>query len=338
MTTPSAKLEVSIIVPVYKGSEYLAGLVDEIERLRSRWIDASLTLNIAEAIFVMDSPVDNSRQLLDSLSARRTWVRSVDLSRNYGQHSATVAGILFSSGDWIVTLDEDLQHHPSQIETLLGQILPFGMDVIYASSPQAVHGSHYRDSASKLVKFIVGKISANRFVSSFNSFRLIRGDVARAAASICAQHTYFDIALTWFTDRIKSVEVSMTDRRNRSGKKSGYRFSTLVNHAKKLILTSDFRILRATTSISILAFAASLICAGWVFYRRFLAENPVSVEGWASLMILILAFGSISVFMLGLIAEFLHTNMLQLQGKPTFFVVDRSSDSVLSGELEKLDR
>ena len=75
---------------------------------------------------------------------------------------------------------------------------------------------------------------------------------------------------------------------------------------------------------------------GGVLYSRLFAANPVEVQGWTSLMIVLLAFGSVSVFMLGLIVEFLHTSVLQLQGKPTFFVVNRTSDAKLVQEVSKL--
>ena len=109
----------SMVVPVYSGDEYLSDLITEIAALRKRWQLTGLDFHISEAIFVLDEPIDSSRELLQNLASEHDWVRVVDLSRNYGQHSATVAGILYSSGDWVVTLDEDLQHDPLQIEQLL---------------------------------------------------------------------------------------------------------------------------------------------------------------------------------------------------------------------------
>jgi hypothetical protein len=235
-----------------------------------------------------------------------------------------------------VTLDEDLQHDPLQIETLLKTACSEGADVVYALPRNSVHGGGYRDRLSRMAKFLIAGLSGNRFVKSFNSFRLIRGDIARAASSICAQYTYFDVALTWFTERVVSVSMDMSDDRYISKKRSGYRLSTLVHHAKRLVLTSDFRILRFTNVLSILAFLSSIAYGAWVIYSRFFADQVTEVQGWTSLVIVILAFGSVSIFMLGLIVEFLHMSMLQLQGKPSFFVVNRSSDSKLINEVENL--
>jgi glycosyltransferase involved in cell wall biosynthesis len=332
----SDTITMSVVVPVYSGEKYLVDLVDQIDKLKAKWQKQGLDLLISEAIFVLDSPVDESRKILQEQTPGHTWIRLVDLSKNYGQHSATVAGILYSSGDWVVTMDEDLQHQPQEIETLLQKACKKNVDVVYALPKKAVHGGGYRDRFSRWAKFIIAKFSGNPFVRNFNSFRLIRGDIARAASSICAQYTYFDVALTWFTNRIDTVSIEMSDERYKSQKRSGYRFSTLIQHAKRLILTSDFRVLRITTSVAFLAFVAALALGVWVLYSRFFAPHPVEIQGWASIMIVILAFGSVGLFILGLIVEFLHMSMLQLQGKPAFFVVNRSSDSKLVQEVAKL--
>lgn len=327
---------ISIVVPVYSGEPFLDKLINQMDTTRSRWRSLGLELFITEAIFVLDEPIDHSAKTLHDLAETHSWIRLVELSRNYGQHSATIAGILYSSGDWVVTLDEDLQHHPAQIEPLLKKACSEKSDIVYASPHDLVHGGGYRDWLSRLTKTMIATLSGNRFVQTFNSFRLIRGDVARAAASIGAQYTYFDVTLTWFTERISTVNLDISDDRYKSQKKSGYRLGTLVQHATKLIVTSNIRMLRLTTSLSALTFLSAIIYSGWVFYSRVFAINPVEVPGWTSLMIVILAFGSVSVFMLGLIVEFLHTSVLQLQGKPTFFVVNRSSDPKLVQEVNKL--
>lgn len=338
MEQNSDTITLSIVVPVYSGEQYLANLVAEIEKLRIEWSEATLDLLITEVIFVLDAPVDNSQELLKNLAIQHTWIRLVELSRNFGQHSATIAGILYSSGDWVATLDEDLQHRPHQLEAMLKAACAQGGDVVYAQPQTAVHGGRYRDRLSRIAKYMIAKISGNQFVTCFNSFRLIRGDIARAASSICAQYTYFDIALTWFTERIVTASMDLSDDRYKLQKQSGYKFTSLAGHAKRLILTSGFKTLNFTTSLASMALLSSFGYGLWVLYSRFFAEQVIEVEGWASLMIMILAIGGAVIFMLGLLVELLHMGMLQLQGKPSFFVVNRSSDLKLLHEIKKLDR
>lgn len=332
----SETLTISVVIPVYSGEDYLESLVEQLNELKQRWVVLETHLVLTEAIFVLDEPRDGSKGKLREIVEHQPWVRMVELSRNYGQHSATVAGILYSSGDWVVTMDEDLQHRPSNIEALLAQACANASDVVFALPRGWVHGGSYRDRLSRLVKSVIGRLSGNKFVHSFNSFRLIRGDIARAASSICAQSTYFDVALTWFTQRIATAELDMTDERFSNEKKSGYRLSTLIQHAKRLILTSELKILRLSTAISFLTFCASVVYAFWILYQRFFSPVSIEVEGWTSLMIVLLAIGSVGIFMLGLIVEFLHVSMLQLQGKPAFFVVNRTSDDLLKRDVMKL--
>jgi glycosyltransferase involved in cell wall biosynthesis len=330
-------ITLSVVVPVYRGEAFLAELVDHLQTLKSRWESAAISLHFTEAVFVLDAPADQSNQIISELSGNHDWIRVVELSRNYGQHSATVAGILYTSGDWVVTLDEDLQHHPAHIETLLQTAVRQNADVVYAQPLESTHGGGYRDGFSSRIKALIAGLSGNRFVRSFNSFRLIRGDIARAASSICAQFTYFDVALTWFTHRISSTGIPMSDDRYTQANESGYGFWSLVAHAKRLILTSNLRALRFTITLSGLAFLSSAAYGVWILYVKYFSTIPIEVEGWTSLMMVILGFGGITIFILGIIVEFLHMSMLQLQGKPAFFVTDRSSDALLISELEKLE-
>ena len=336
MEATTRSITMSFVVPVYSGAAYLPELVRSMAALRQRWDAAGVAIQITEAIFVLDAPVDDSASVLANLANENPWVRIVELSRNFGQHSATVAGILYSSGEWVVTLDEDLQHKPAQVENLLFTACDEHADVVYALPQQWVHGGGYRDRMSRAAKFLIGTLSGNPYVPMFNSFRLLRGDIARAASSICAQQTYFDVALTWFTQRFARVPLPLSDDRYVAERQSGYRLWTLIQHGKRLLLTSQFHAMRLTSTLSLVALMASAGYAGWILWVRFFSDRPIPVEGWASLMVVLLAFGSVALFFLGVIIEVLHVSMLQLQGKPAFFVVDRAADALLAAEVEKL--
>src|SRR5262245_59662814 len=114
-------ISVSVVVPVYSGEALLPELVEQLEKVRSGWHDRGAPMELAEVIFVDDAAIDGSADLLDQIAKEHSWITVVHMMRNFGQHAATIAGVLHSSGDWVVTLDEDLQHPPAEIETLLKQ-------------------------------------------------------------------------------------------------------------------------------------------------------------------------------------------------------------------------
>ena len=226
------KIKVSTITPVYNGEPYLEKLVLELLSVREKWNNSNIPLELVESIFVNDSAIDGSYEILRSLQKRNDWIQVITLSRNYGQHPATIAGILHSCGDWVFTIDEDLQHDPKYFDLLLEHAVTYELDVVYAKTEEPVHESLMRDKCSRLYKRIVSKITGNPHISSFNSFRLIRGAIARSSASICSHETYFDIALCWFTERLGSLSIPLKDKRFIETKRSGYNSKKLLSHAR----------------------------------------------------------------------------------------------------------
>lgn len=320
------KITISTVIPVYSGEDYIPQLVEELAGLRNEWAEHNNSLHLQEAIFVDDSAIDGSQALLAELSAKYSWIKVVTLAKNYGQHPATVAGILYSSGEWVVTLDEDLQHRPEHIVKLLQVVAKSGADVVYARPTTAVHKSGYRDIASRAYKKLLAVLTGNQIIENFNSFRLIRGSVARAAASVGSYDTYFDVALNWFTNRIEVLPLSMQDQRYISKRQSGYNLYKLLSHARRLIISSQTKILRFGAAIGMLAVIVAVILSISVLYDYLFYPQNIDVRGWTSLFIGILFFGGISTFLLGIVLEYLTNMVLQSQGKPVFFVVDRSTD------------
>ncbi len=111
----NGRTSVSVIVPVCAGEEYLDELVNSAAKVRHELNSTLATSTITELILVGDSAVDGSPQLVDKLAADRQRIVPVHLSRNFGQHAARIAGILYSKGDWVVTLDDVLQRLPNRM-------------------------------------------------------------------------------------------------------------------------------------------------------------------------------------------------------------------------------
>lgn len=325
MTTVS----ISTVTPVYMGKEYLHDLIHQIEQLRNDWRISQSPMQLNEAIFVNDSSIDGSLDILYEIQKTRHWVRIVNLSRNFGQHQATIAGILHSSGDWIVTLDEDLQHEPAYIDTLLEAAVKSELDIIYANPEEAVHESRLRDWTSRAFKKLVSYLTDNRHVREFNSFRLIRGNIARASGSVCSHGTYFDIALCWFTDRISVLNLPLKDRRFVESGKSGYTIRKLLSHSKRLMISSQTKVVRLGAVIGFSAILFALALAVKTLFEKFIIPESIPVQGWTSLFLAILFFSGLLAVLLGIVLEYISVILLHIQGKPTFFAVDRRSDHIL---------
>ena len=321
----------SVVVPVYQGERFLEDLSARLGELRSDLEARRSPVALAEVIFVDDGSIDDSRSVLEALAKKHDWIRVVTLSRNFGQHPATIAGILHSSGDWVATIDEDLQHRPADLVPLLKHAIRNRLDLVYARPTGGVQHSRPRDWGSREFKALVSRLTGNPHVPLFNSFRMMRGSIARAAAAVCANDPYFDIALCWFTSRIGSVPLELTDRRYVDGKRSGYSWRTLVLHAGRMLLASEMKFLRFGAAVGILALAGSVFLSAWVVGMKIWRPDSIHARGWVSLVLLISFFGGLTALLGGVLVELASHLAARAKGKPEFFVVDRSGDALLHG-------
>ncbi len=323
------RLSLSAVIPVYCGAEYLNKLVEELNSIRVKWENENAPIALIESIFVIDEAIDTSAEILESLADEHGWITVLHLSRNFGQHPATAAGILHTSGDWVVTLDEDLQHHPLKIEQMLHKAATHSIDIVYACPNQAVHENILRDYGSRIYKKLMSYIAGNENIQIFNSFRLIRGSIARATSSVCGHDTYFDIALSWFTQRVGTVPMDLKDDRIIQSGKSGYNIRKLISHARRMMVSTHTKLLRLGALLGGTALISSFAYGAWLLYLELVLNLKSGVRGWSSLILAIIFFGGISIFMIGILLEYIAVILLHTQGKPTFFIVDRRSDAFL---------
>ncbi|WP_415279324.1 glycosyltransferase family 2 protein [Brucella sp. BZ] len=323
-------ISISIIVPVYSGEAYLRQLCQRVASVRTMLLDDGAPFQVSELIFVEDGARDASGAIIDDLGIEYDWVKPYHLSRNYGQHAATVAGIMKSSGDWVVTMDEDLQHPPEEIEGLLAKAVKLGGDVVYANPEDAVHQSFMRDWTSKTFKSLMVRLSGNRNITVFNSFRLIRGSIAREASQACGHSTYFDMTLSWFTQRVSNVTMLLKDERFIETGKSGYSLKSLFSHARRLLFSTQVKALRIGSAIGGLAVCLAFLFSLVVIVAKLIGPSVIPVTGWASLMITIMFFGGVSIFLTGLVIEYISILIMDTHGKPLYNFVDRTSDKVLA--------
>lgn len=326
-------IALSVVVPVYSGEAYIQKLVSELEALRMQWSVQRAPLSLDEVVLVDDCAIDRSPDIIDQLADEIPWVVPLHLARNFGQHAATIAGILHSAGDWIVTLDEDLQHPPAQIPELLRKAVETRSDVIYANAEAGVHETAVRDVTSRSYKRLIERLTRNPNVGKFSSFRVIRGPVARAAASVCTHDTYFDVALSWFTERIDAVSMQLKDQRYISTGQTGYGFRALLSHARRLFVSSQLNVLRVGALFGVCVVGLSVVGGLVLLITKLVRPATIMVTGWTSLMLTIAFFGGMVIMLLGIVLEYMSILVLRAHGKPLFFTIDRTSDSVLVGHF-----
>ncbi len=271
-------------------------------------------------ILVHDGAIDHSHSVMEALARQYPFVMSVWLSRNYGQHPATLAGMAASSGDWVATLDEDGQQDPADIANLLDHAIESDVALVYAKPVNGPPHTRWRNATSLLVKRLTVALVGNRSLEGFNSFRLVRGDIARSIAAYCGNGVYLDVALSWVVGQTAICPVTLRPERGRA---SGYTLGKLTAHFGRLILSAGTRPLRIISILGFLSVLLGIVISVHTLWAKLAHQIPV--QGYTSLLIVVCFFSGIILFSLGVIAEYLAFVVTTTMGKPLYITVSRPS-------------
>ncbi len=238
------------------------------------------------------------------------------LSRNFGQHAATLAGIAASGGEWVATIDEDGQHDPEHLGALLDTAMTQQADVVYARPTNAPPHGALRNVASRGAKWLVQRLAKGARAADFNSYRLVLGEVARSVAAYSGPGIYLDVAISWVARRVVTCPLEMRDEGDRP---SGYNARRLVSHFWRLVLSSGTRPLRwvsfsGATAIVLAPFIAVILLVGR-------SARWWDAPGWTSTMVLLMAATGAILFALGVIAEYVGMAVNMAMGKPLYLPV-----------------
>ena len=172
----------SILVPVYNGAQTIEELVSQLAQVLPG-ICAEY-----EAILVNDGSRDGSWQVIQSLAERYPWVRGVNMLRNYGQHNALLCGLRLARCETVITMDDDLQNPPAEIQRLL-EVLAEGYDVVYGTPQKEQHGL-WRDLASQVTKLALQSSMGVETARNVSAFRAIRTRVRAPGSSISTARSF----------------------------------------------------------------------------------------------------------------------------------------------------
>lgn len=319
MTEPAPEYthSVSVVVPVYQGARTLRSLINELIPLVEGFrTPAGHAARVEEVILSYDRGPDDSGRVIRELAAEHAWIKPVWLSRNYGQHAATLAGIASSGGDWIVTMDEDGQHDPAYVGVILDVALRDHADVVYAQPENRPPHGFVRNNASRMSKRLLESLFGGGKASHFNSYRLILGEVGRSVAAYAGTGVYLDVALGWVADRVVTAPVLLREEGDR---RSGYSYRRLFAHFWRMVLTSGTRGLRLVTATGVVFFVGGILFALYLVVMRFaVGDIP---EGWTSQMVLSAVGTGVILVSLGIIAEYLGVTVHAALGKPSYLIV-----------------
>lgn len=299
-------LNYSIIIPIYNGELTIERLVSEIITYYSE-TDYSFQI-----ILVYDWGKDSSWNKIKVLKRKYPKIiKVIKLTKNFGQHNALIAGIKHSDAKFIITMDEDLQHNPFDIEKLIIKQKENDYDLVYGKAFKLKH-SFFRNTTSILLKKLL-KFSIPELHTDYSAFRLIRTNIAKETLHMNNSYTFLDGYLSWITTNIASTEISHNDR---LAGVSSYTLSKLINHSVNIFVTFSNMPIRILTYSSILILILSTMFSGYLVIRKIFLDDIIA--GYTSFMV-ILGFGiGLILFSLGIIGEYIYRINLKTTKRPNF--------------------
>jgi undecaprenyl-phosphate 4-deoxy-4-formamido-L-arabinose transferase len=299
----------SIIVPVYNGEKTIRNLFLKVQSFFAE------SKKDFEMILVHDCGPDNSWKVMLELNKEfPQTVRIVKLSRNFGQHNAIICGIEQATGDFIITMDEDLQHDPFDIQKLIEKQAENDFDVVYGKYEERKH-SIIRNLGSYLLKTMISK-GIPDIHPDYSAFRLIKSNIAKSLLQMRNSYTFIDGYISWVTTHCASCMVSHSDRQ---GGVSSYTFQKLVNHTINIFVTFSNYPLKLLIKTSIVIFTLNLIFTAYIISRKIIYND--FALGYPSLIISI-GFGvALIILSIGVIGEYIYRINLKTTKKPNYFSV-----------------
>ena len=297
-------MNLSIVVPVYKGETFIEPLVAELTRTLP-----TFTENY-EIILVNDGSPDHSWQLIQRLRREHKWVRGIRMMRNYGQHNATLCGVREACHEVVVTMDQDLQHPPQEIPLLLAK-LEEGYDVVYGS-PRKLPQSIWRNVMTAGIKWILAKVIGLPSVHNVSAFRAFRTNLRDAFTNFQSPSLILDVLLSWGTTRFTSVQVNIAP-----ADRSNYSFSMLVRTATLILIGYSTLPLRFASWIG---FGMTIFGLGVFIYVLVVYFTAGSPPGFPFLASMIALVSGAQLFTLGIFGEYLARMFDRSMDRPPYVI------------------
>ena len=298
---------ISIVSPVYRAEKILPILVSEINLVMERIGEDY------EIILVDDRSPDNSWEVMKVLSSQNPKIKSIRLSRNFGQHSAIFAGLTKAKGDWVVVMDCDMQDQPKEIAKLYKKALE-GYDIVLGQRENR-KDKFLKKLSSKLFYKVFNYLSGANFDNNVANFGIYHQKTIKSILDMKDYVKFFSLFINWIG--FKSVSIPIEHGEREEGK-STYSMGRLFKQAFNVIISFSDKPLRLFInfglSISVLSFIVG------IYYLYLALTGKIAQPGFSSLILSIWFLSGIIISCIGIVGVYLGKTFDQAKGRPTFII------------------
>lgn len=307
--------KLSIVVPVYNSEKTIEEVVNKIEIAVSK-LNSKFELEI---ILVNDYSKDNSLEVCKNICKHKSFVKLISFSKNFGQHNALMAGIKMVSGDYIISMDDDMQTPPDEMSKLIDELERNNYDVVFAKY-KTENKSIFRVFGS-----FINDLMANALVEkpkniTINSYFIIKKYIAKEIINYEHAYPYIGGLIFRVTQNVGNILI---EHRDRKIGKSNYTFKKLLQ-----LWFNGFTNFTVTPLRISSVFGLFLSITGFIYLLIILIRkiiNPGIPAGWTSILAAIIFFGGIQLISIGLLGEYIGRVFLSINKKPQYVIKEKYS-------------
>ena len=296
----------SVIIPVYNSEKTLKEVSERvIEQFKS--ISAPV-----ELVLINDGSKDKSWEIIKQLKIEYPdQVIGVNLARNFGQHKALLCGFNHCTGDYIITIDDDLQHYPEDIKCLIDQQAETQADLIYGIYKKKKH-SFFRNIGSNALTMIFRSFANTPAQGS--SFRLLTRYVIDKVKDHDSPFVFLDEVMAWHSRGNSFADIRHEDR---TEGRSGYNIFKLTEYTFQIIVTYTVLPLRLITWFGLIAFFVCLIFICFFIYQKYTYGAEL---GFTALIVSVIMSTGLILFSIGIIGEYISRLFILQSRRPPFII------------------
>lgn len=292
----------SIVVPLFNSAATIPRLISELAAICAE--------AHGEIVLVNDGSRDETERVARAAIREATVpITLINLSRNFGEHNAVLAGLRSARGDYVVTMDDDLQNPPSEVSKLLDAAQREQRDIVYSAYTRKEH-SWWRNAGSEVTNVIANYVVDKPRGLYLSSFRCMSRLVAQEVAKSRNPHPYIDGLIFQVTQNVAVVQVEHAARKQGT---SGYTFRKLVRLWISMLINVSVVPLRLMTFAGLITSALGFLALIEVVIEHLTRRTPT---GWGSVMAAVLLLSGTQLLLLGILGEYVGRIYLGISEKP----------------------
>ena len=309
--------KISIVVPCYNEEESLPIFYEEVSKVCTKMKNKAEF----EFVFVNDGSKDETLEILRTLAQKDKRVKYISFSRNFGKEAGMLAGLEHSTGDYVTTMDADLQDPPTLLEEMFDTLEEGKYDCVATKSTNRKGYSFFRKLFTKWFYTIISKVSSTEMVPGARDFRLMTRKMVDAVISMKEYNRYSKGLFSFVGFETKWIEFEIEDRVAGNTK---WNFWKLFSYALEGIIAFSTKPLILAALIGIIFCLVSFVLIIVIVIKTLVWGDPVN--GWPSMVCIMFMVGGLQLFCTGIIGEYLAKTYLEAKRRPIYIIKETEKD------------